>query len=66
MSETPDPRPTIHPVHLPWRTGSKQRRTLYVDDGVNTDPELAFGMVDDPRLAEHIVALHNTTIKREG
>lgn len=54
----------MNPVDLPWRTGRKQGRTLYADDGVNTDPELAFGMVDSPEIAEHIVELHNAALRQ--
>lgn len=48
---------------LPWRQGSKQKLSIYVDDGVNTDPDLIIGFFMSADVAEHAVTTHNMLIR---
>lgn len=51
---------------MPWRVGSKQGRSVYVDDGINADPQLLIGTMDTDELAAHVVDAHNLLVKRYG
>jgi hypothetical protein len=54
-------------IHLHWRIGRKLGRTLYAMLGDEpSDHDVLLGMVDDPLLAEYIVAVHNARLDELG
>lgn len=47
-------------LQLPWRTGAKVGRTIYASDrGVDR----LVAVADTPRLADHIVRVHNASLE---
>lgn len=54
-------------IHLRWRQGRKLGRTLYAMLGDEpSDNDVLLGMVDDPLLAQYIVAIHNARLDELG
>ncbi len=47
---------------LPWRRGSQVGRTVYARDP-ETGWERLIGIMDTPRLADHVVRLHNLAME---
>lgn len=54
-------------VDYPWRTGSRNGRTLYVQLGMEpTDHDPCIGMADSVPIAQRIVADHNKALEVEA
>lgn len=51
-------------VDLPWRVGSKVKRTIYaVVPDLGHDQHPLLGLMDTPQLAEEVVFAHNRLLE---